>query len=79
MKVQIIHNRNPDGDCTIDVYFDGKRDADAEVEDIDPGRGCDLVDVVARRAAARVRADLLGTDFYTDLSKLLDDAPFERF
>lgn len=37
-KVQIVHGRNPDAECGLTVFVDGQR-VDAEVEDIDPGRG----------------------------------------
>lgn len=41
MKIQILHGRDPDSDCGITVFVDGKRvpDTDVFVEDVDPGRG----------------------------------------
>lgn len=41
MKIEILHVRDSDGDCYHDVFIDGVRIAQAEVEivDVDPGRG----------------------------------------
>lgn len=41
MKVQIIHSRDPDSECYIEVYLNGVKlsPADVVIEDIDPGRG----------------------------------------
>lgn len=38
-KVEIIHGRDPDSECGIDVYVDGVRVTQFYLEDIDPGRG----------------------------------------
>lgn len=36
--IRVLHDRDPDGMCAIEVFAAGKR-VDAEVEDVDPGRG----------------------------------------
>lgn len=38
--VEILHSRDPDGGCNIDLWIDGQRVREGvTVEDIDPGRG----------------------------------------
>jgi hypothetical protein len=39
--IEIMHWRDPDGACTVEVWVDGVKEDDANVEvaDVDPGRG----------------------------------------
>lgn len=37
-KVQIVHSRDPDSECYLTTFVNDQR-IDADVEDIDPGRG----------------------------------------
>lgn len=41
MKIQLIHLRDPDNECTLIVFADGQRVpiGDVSEDDIDPGRG----------------------------------------
>ena len=45
MRIEILHTREADGGCEVDVYIDGQpvRD-DVTVQDVDPGRGYPLED-----------------------------------
>lgn len=80
MKVQILHHRDPDYDCSIDVYIDGVRVTDVEIEDIDPGRGYDEDEIADRRENALKRANTPGSTAYdADVAAALNDARFERF
>lgn len=36
---EIVHTRDPDGDCEISLFHRGGRASGVEVYDIDPGRG----------------------------------------
>jgi hypothetical protein len=44
MKIDIIHVRDPDSECGMTVFVDGKRVDNVAVEDIDPGRGWQRAD-----------------------------------
>ena len=50
MNIEILHVRNPDGDCTVRVFVDGVEAPADEFEDIDPGRGCDMKEYAERVA-----------------------------
>lgn len=39
--IEILHTRDPDGDCSVEIWVDGEEVKDFYVEDIDPGRGYD--------------------------------------
>lgn len=56
-KVQILHGRDPDSECDIQVYLNGRLVHDVEVEDIDPGRGYDRSTWNERITEAAVAAD----------------------
>jgi hypothetical protein len=55
MRVQILHGRDPDSDCGITVFVNGKRipDQDVSIEDIDPGRGYEPEDWEERLEESR--------------------------
>lgn len=38
-RVQILHSRDPDSSCEIEVWLDGVKTDSYTVEDLDPGRG----------------------------------------
>lgn len=38
MRVEILHVRNPDSECELEVWIDGEP-VEFTMEDIDPGRG----------------------------------------
>jgi hypothetical protein len=46
--VAIVHERDPDSPCDLEVYVNDERIADITVEDVDPGRGADYDDWQAR-------------------------------
>ena len=37
-RISVVHTRDPDSECSLEVFLDGNR-VQADVEDIDPGRG----------------------------------------
>lgn len=37
-RMQVLHERDPDSSCSVDVYLNDRR-VEAEIEDVDPGRG----------------------------------------
>lgn len=43
-KVQILHQRDPDSECYLTVWIDGKQVAITDECDIDPGHGYDAAD-----------------------------------
>lgn len=52
MTIEILHSRDPDGDCTIRVFADGVDITDtAKLVDIDPGHGWTRADWDAQTAA----------------------------
>jgi hypothetical protein len=80
MKIQIIHSRDPDSECSITVYIDGVRRDDVEVEDIDPGAGYEPEDYEPRRAeTAQAASTPDATQYDRDLAQTLMDARFEKF
>lgn len=42
MKIEILHGRDPDSSCDMDVYVDGVRVEHVTVESIDPGAGYEV-------------------------------------
>lgn len=38
-KIEILHGRDPDSECALDVWIDGVRVVDFREIDVDPGRG----------------------------------------
>ena len=44
MKIEILHDRNPDADCELTVFVDGVEFNDFLVADVDPGKGYTLED-----------------------------------
>lgn len=63
-KVQILHNRNPDYECDVRIWFDGKLMTGLVMEDIDPGRGTDWETWLQRIAWAYEAAKDSPTDSY---------------
>lgn len=62
MKVQILHQRDPDSACTITVWVDGV-ELDwkgIEIEDIDPGAGYSREDWDHRTKTAKRRRSAFG-------------------
>jgi hypothetical protein len=80
MKIQIIHQRDPDSECSITVYIDGVRRDDVEVEDVDPGAGYEPEDYEPRRTEAAQTASVPdATQYDRDLAEALANARFEKF
>lgn len=81
MKVQILHHRDPDSDCAIEVFIDGARfTGKVEVEDIDPGRGYDADSIAERRSSATAKTwEPDATEFDYAVADALTDARFESF
>lgn len=78
--VQIIHSRDPDGECGIEVYVNGERVKDVTVEDIDPGRGYDREAIAERRADAVEAAEAPdATPYAIAVAEALNEAPFEKW
>jgi hypothetical protein len=48
MKVEILHQRDPDAGCVHTVFVDGVAIEDYTVEDVDPGAGYERADWDAR-------------------------------
>jgi hypothetical protein len=44
VKLEILHTRDSDGGCYLDVYIDGEPVTEFRVQDVDPGRGYDIAD-----------------------------------
>jgi hypothetical protein len=88
MKIQIIHERDPDSECGLTVFLDGVRvqhfgataaDIELEIEDIDPGRGYTVEDYTERRKEARDLADATTTEYDIALAEALENAAFEKY
>lgn len=79
--IQIVHSRDPDWECSIEVFIDGQRfTGTVAVEDIDPGRGWAKEDYEARRREAQDKATQPGaTDFDRSVAENLAEARFEKF
>lgn len=58
MSVEILHVRDPDGECEMSVYVDGVEVAVQSVEDIDPGRGYSRSEWDERIAVTRTSANM---------------------
>lgn len=58
MKVEIVHTRLSDENCTVEVFIDGVRVKDEHVEliDVDPGRGYLCTDLIASCSEAMAGA-----------------------
>lgn len=56
-KIQLLHGRDPDSACDIQVYVEGKLVTSVEVEDVDPGRGYRRADWDARVKEAVAEAE----------------------
>lgn len=39
LKIRVDHYRDPDNDCTLNVFVDGQQVPDVTIFDVDPGRG----------------------------------------
>ena len=80
-RVQIIHHRDPDSECGLEVFIDGHRlIGQVEIEDIDPGRGYEADDIQERRDEALTNAAKAdATDFDRAVAAALVEARFERF
>ena len=50
MRIDIVHQRDPDSECSVDVYVDGTLVSDVHVWSFDPGAGYDMEDFQAMRA-----------------------------
>jgi hypothetical protein len=58
MNVQVLHQRYPDDSCVIRVWVDGVEVTDqAEIEDLDPGRGYEQEDYQMYLEAAEAAAE----------------------
>lgn len=82
IEIQIVHSRDPDSECAIEVFLGGKRVPYAQVtiEDIDPGRGYDEEYAAERREeAAKVADGPNATEFDIAVAEGLGAARFERF
>lgn len=80
--IQIIHDRDPDSECGLQVFIDGKRvhHDDVEIEDIDPGRGYDEDYIEERRQEALNAANAPGaTEFAIAVAEAVTGARFEKF
>lgn len=63
MKIQVIHERDPDTECYLTVWVDGIRSEIVE-EDIDPGRGWEWEDWFERIKDAHTDAAGKPADSY---------------
>ena len=55
--IEILHVRDPDGNCTVEVWVDGEPTDDFMMADVDPGRGYE------RRDWEETKDYIAGPDF----------------
>lgn len=75
--IEILHSRDPDSECVVTVWVDGKLTEVCE-EDIDPGRGYEREDVEARIEDVKA-SEAMSDDFKAATLEALTSGAFSRY